>query len=50
MDTNTWSWGYKLQEEREEVAHLFSVVTSDKWDDALCDPIFGWLDGQGEHG
>ena len=33
----------RLQEEREDVAHLPGVVFGDKWDATLLDTSFGWL-------
>ena len=40
----------RLQEEREDVAHLPGVVFGDKWDATLLDTSFGWLNRWGENG
>ena len=37
----------RLQEKREDVAHLPGVVFGDKWDVTLLDTSFGWLNRWG---
>ena len=40
----------RLQEEREDAAHLLGAVSCDKWDATLLDASFGWPNRWGENG
>ena len=40
----------RLQEKREDAAHLLGAVSSDKWDANLLDASFGWLNRWGGGG
>ena len=40
----------RLQEEKEDVAHLLGTVSGDKWDATLLDASFGWLNRWGGNG
>ena len=40
----------RLQEKREDVAHLPRAISNDKWDVTLLDASFGWLNRWGRGG
>ena len=40
----------RLQEEKEDVAHLLGTVSGDKWDATLLDASFCWLNRWGGNG
>ena len=42
--------GQRLQEEKEDVAHLLGAVFGDKWDATLLDASFVWLNKCGGGG
>ena len=42
--------GQRLQEEKEDVAHLLGAVSGDKWDATLLDASFVWLNKCGGGG
>ena len=40
----------RLQEKREDAAHLPGAVSGDKWDATPLDAFFGWLNRWGGNG